>query len=289
MGTRAVVLSGGGVVGIAWETGIAKGLLDGGVDVAAADLIVGTSAGSVVGSQLACGRSPTELLDAQLAPPEEAGPGLEIDPTALAGLYKKFVGVTELTDALRVEIGELALAAKTPSEERWLASFERSIGPGDWPEQRLVVTAVDTATAAFATWDRTSGVGLARAVASSCAVPGLFPPVTINGRRYMDGGMRTIANVDVAQGYDAVLVIAFIGGRPGDASGFFGRQLDEQIKELRAAGSTVDLISPDAAAIEAFGMNPMDPGRRVPGAEAGVRQGSEISRQLSATWSRTAA
>ena len=57
-------------------------------------------------------------------------------------------------------------------------------------------------------WNREAGIGLARAVASSCSVPGIYPPITIRGRHYIDGGMRSATNADVAKGYDAVLVVA---------------------------------------------------------------------------------
>jgi NTE family protein len=64
------------------------------------------------------------------------------------------------------------------------------------------------ASGAFATWDRDAGVGLDRAVASSCAVPGVYPPATINGRRYIDGAVRAATNADLARGYNAVLFVS---------------------------------------------------------------------------------
>ncbi|MCH7719085.1 MAG: patatin-like phospholipase family protein, partial [Chloroflexi bacterium] len=113
MTTRALVLGGGGPVGIAWEAGIIKGLLDGGVDATEADLIVGTSAGSVVGTQIASGRSPQDLLAAQAAPSEGAAGGRAgVDVGALRELFQKWAGATELTEALRAEIGALAPAAR---------------------------------------------------------------------------------------------------------------------------------------------------------------------------------
>jgi NTE family protein len=70
MTRTALVLGGGGITGIAWELGILKGLADAGVDLSEADLVVGTSAGSVVGTQLASGRPLQELYATQLAPPD---------------------------------------------------------------------------------------------------------------------------------------------------------------------------------------------------------------------------
>jgi len=77
------------------------------------------------------------------------------------------------------------------------------------------VTAVDAATGEFRTFDRDSGVPLVQAVAASCAVPGVYPPVTIGGRRYVDGGMRSAANVDLAAGVERVVVLAVLTSNVG--------------------------------------------------------------------------
>jgi NTE family protein len=287
MTTRALVLSGGGVVGIAWETGLVAGLAEAGVDLRQTDLIVGTSAGSVVGALLANGRPPSELLAAQLAPqvaPREAvESNVRPDLSMMATLAQKFIGLNELTDDVRREIGAMALEAKTVSEERWVGFFEERLAGCDWPERpELLITAADTATAEFAAWDRASGVPLARAVASSCAVPTLMPPVTINGKRYMDGGIRSVVNADLAQGYDIVLVASFTDALR--RAGPLARGLQAEIDGLQAGGSAVYVIAPDEAATAAFGINPMDPAGRIPGAEAGVRQARALADELRAFW-----
>lgn len=285
MTKRALVLSGGGVVGIAWETGIVAGLADAGVDLSEADLIVGTSAGSVVGSQLACGMSTAELLAGQLSPATHAvGEGATVDMAALAQLAQQFAGITEITDDVLKKVGALALSAKTVPEERWISSFEERLGGREWPEKPLVVTAVDVATGEFQPWDKTSGVPLASAVASSCAVPAMFPPVTLKGKRYMDGGMHSSVNADLAQGYETVLIISFVGAFRAQRAPLLAR-LDKEVDDLRAGGSSVEQVSPDEAAVAAFGLNPMDPAGRIPGAEAGVRQAKSIADKLRTFWS----
>ena len=289
MTTRALVLGGGGPVGIAWEAGIIKGLLDGGVDATEADLIVGTSAGSVVGTQIASGRSPQDLLAAQAAPSEGAAGGRAgVDVGALRELFQKWAGATELTEALRAEIGALALAARTASEEVWINSFKRTLGPSGWPDRPLLITGVDTASGQFATWDRDSGVPIELAVAASCAVPGIFPPVTIDGSRYMDGGARSGTSADLASGHRVVLIIAPMGARPEGTGRIMRQCLDAEVDALRAAGRTVEVVLPDAASLEAFGPNMMDPTRRKEAADAGLRQGSTVARQLRAVWTETA-
>jgi NTE family protein len=105
-----------------------------------------------------------------------------------------------VTQEVRKEIGEMAVGAKTASEESWVEYFEEHIGEKPWPDRDLRVTAVDCESGDFAVWTRESGVSLARAVASSCAVPGLFPAVRINSRLYTDGGVRSGTSADLAKG-----------------------------------------------------------------------------------------
>jgi NTE family protein len=109
-------------------------------------------------------------------------------------------GAEGSTEALRAEIGAFALQAQTTPEESFIAGFGRTLGQAEWPTRAFTCTAVDTADGTFVVWNNESRVPLAHAVASSCAVPGIFPPITINGRRYMDGGMRSATNIDLARG-----------------------------------------------------------------------------------------
>jgi NTE family protein len=295
MAKRALVLGGGGPVGIGWESGLAAGLEQEGVVLAGADLIVGTSAGSVVGAQLALGRTARDLLATQIAlgqgdratQRQAQGP---IDIGALIQNFTKLFTSGKPPEQLRAEIGAFALSAKTMSEEDWLAGFGsmETMGLDVWPERRFVCTAVDTADGSFVAWDRDAGVSLARAVASSCAVPGIFPPVTINGHRYMDGGMRSGTNADLAKDYDIVVVVSVTGSGAMAGRGPFAERarvrLEGEIEGLRAGGSTVELIVPDDASLAAFGPNLMDYTRRGGAAEAGVRQGRAESARLRAVW-----
>jgi len=289
MGTNALVLGGGGLLGISWETGILAGLLESGIDASRADLIAGTSAGAVVGTQIASGRPIGDLLAEQVGSPAASiAATMEFDAANLLSIFARWAAIPEMTRLRRAEIGALALASKTVSEERWVASFEALVSD-HWPRRRLLLTAVDAESGAFRVWDRDSGVDIRRAVASSCAVPGLFPAVTINGRRYVDGGVRSGTSADLAAGYDTVLIVAPIGARRDGIDPLLGRQARAEAAALRAAGSRVELAFPDAAALEAIGINRMDPTRRRLAAEAGVREGKELAARLDAVWSRAAA
>ena len=121
----------------------------------------------------------------------------------------------------------------------------------------------------FVTWDRTKGVSLVDAVASSCAVPGVWPCVTINGRRYYDGGLRNSANAFLATGHDEVWVLAPL---TGGAS----RAVEEELELLRSQGAAVRFVSADGEAVAAMGPNSLDPRFRPPAAEHGHRQAMEM-------------
>jgi len=281
--TRALVLGGGGPVGIAWETGLLAGLAEAGVDLSEADLIVGTSAGSAVGAQLALGRRPQQMYAALAADANAARPGPTRQNTGQGGAAPNLMPLMELMQkaaaggdptAIRKEIGAFALAAKTMAEEDFIATFGRMLATAEsWPSRRYMCTAVDALTGDFQVWDNDSDVPLSRAVASSCSVPGIYPPITIKGRRYIDGGMRSPTNADLAKGYETVVVVAVTANVEGPMAENSRKRLEAELEGLRESGARVSLISPDAASLEAFGMNLMDFTRRAGAAEAGLAQG----------------
>jgi NTE family protein len=276
MTRRALVLGGGGITGIAWEWGVLAGLAEAGVALGDADLVVGTSAGSVVGAQVANGLDPTVRYKAQLEPPDgevaaALGPGLMFR-FALA-----MVG-SRAPQRVRQRIGRLSRqAVTTATEQERIAVIESRLPVKDWPASpRLAITAVDAETGGFRVFDQESGVPLVLAVAASCAVPGVWPPITIDGRRYMDGGVRSSANADLAAGYDKVVVLApfprGFGSMPGAA---------EQVRDL---GSQVAVVAPDAAALKAFGRNMLDPAARAAAARAGLAQAPSLVESVRAAW-----
>lgn len=285
MANNALVLGGGGVLGISWATGMLAGLAEGGVNATEADLIVGTSAGSVVGAQVSIGTTIDEMMADQTG--DKGGPvplQLDFDPANLMAIFQKWAAFPEMTAQACAQIGAMAIASKTSTLESWLSSFEEVAGMG-WPERQLVITAVDADSGDFQPWDRESGAQFQAAVASSCTVPGLFPVVPINGKRYMDGGVRSTTNADLASGYETVLVIAPIGSRE-DGIDPLGRRISEaEVAALTAAGTRADLVFPDAESLEAMGINRMDPMRQKVTAEAGVRQGRELAAHIADIWS----
>ena len=286
MAKRALVLGGGGSVGIAWETGLAAGLADEGIDLRLADKIVGTSAGSFVGAELASGRSPTEMrtrLTEGATARAEAPSGASALPVPDLTKLMEFMMRMPKNEAealkLRAEIGQYALEAETVPEEACIGFFA-SIADTPWPA-KYSCTAVDATDGRFVVLDQSSKTELARGVASSCSVPGLFPPITINGRRYVDGGMRSATNFDLAEGFERVIAVAVI---PAGAAQFMAARIDPELAQLRRSGSHVELITPDAASLDAFGINLMDASRQIPAMEAGYKQGRADAVRIRSVW-----
>jgi len=275
----ALVLGGGGITGIAWEIGLLAGLAEEGVDLSTADLVVGTSAGSVVGAQLTSGADLKALYTRQLEPPTGEKVS-RLTRATLAQFAWAMLRTRGDSTAFRRRVGSIALAAEkaglTPSEQERIDVIGGRLVNSEWPERSFVVTAVDAETGEFRPFDRDSGVPLVQAVAASCAVPGVYPPVTIDGRRYVDGGMRSAANADLAQGYDRVVVLAPLPRGIGPIA-----SVDAQVTAMVAR---VAVIQPDAASKRAIGKNVLDPAARAPSAEAGRAQAASVAAQLADVW-----
>jgi NTE family protein len=178
----------------------------------------------------------------------------------------------------RARLGRAAVQAKTVPEAERRAVIARRVSTDVWPRRQLLIAAVNAATGAAVVFDRNSGVSLIDAVAASCAVPLVWPPVTINGQRYVDGGVRSVANVDLAKGYERVVVIA-----PTTAA---LRRADRPGRQVAALGKGVRsvIVSPNAAARTAIGSNVLDPAHRAPAAAAGRSQAAQEADRVRAVW-----
>lgn len=262
------MLGGGGLTGIAWETGILLGLERRGISLRTSELIVGTSAGSAVAAQIA---GPTPLLDlyeAQIEGQVQEIPG-KLGLLSIIKLLLALKGTANERAAL-AKVGKHALRAKTVAEPVRRAVIEQRLPVHEWPEQALRIAAVNARTGEFLAFDASTGVELVDAVAASCAVPMVWPSVTIDSQRYFDGGIRSTANVDLAAGYERVVVIT-----PGTSSLRKGSGPDEQLAALGAARSV--LVAPDGPAKTAMGPNSLDPAARASAARAGLAQAERVA------------
>ncbi len=273
---KALVLAGGGVTGIGWELGVLSGLADLGLDLTDADVLIGTSAGSVVAAQLASGIPLPELYAKQLRDPTG-----EIAAKLGPSVLLRFVLANLLPGddrRARARVGKLALAARTEPEAERRAVIEQRLPIREWPERRLLITAVEAETGDFAVFDSDSDVPLVDAVAASCAVPMVWPPITIAGRRYVDGGVRSSANADLAVGYGRVVVLA-----PMTASLRRSGRISEQLATLGQKVHSV-VVSPDESARKAIGRNILDPAFRAASAKAGRAQAASVRDRVAVVW-----
>jgi NTE family protein len=213
-----------------------------------------------------------------------------MDLSGLMLYFRKLYAGELSLEQFRAEVGAFALAAEAVSEEEWLATFGSINALQEWPERPFVCTAIDTADGALVTWGKDSGVELRLAVASSCAVPGIVGPVTINGRRYMDGGIGTTTNASFAKGYDRVLIVSVVGGASRTAAAnpalaaAVAERAERELQDVRDGGSEVELIVPDDEAREVMGMNVMDGSKRAEIAQEGQRQGRAEAARLKEWW-----
>lgn len=280
MARRALVLGGGGVAGIAWQTGVLLGLAEAGADVSDAEMLLGTSAGSSVAAQISSGTPVSEFFERQADESKQDNePHAEatIDElvTMLARAAQNSDGSALDT---RRRIGAEALATATISERERRAIIARRLTTHSWPDRDLRIVTVDALTGRHRVLDRGSGVELIDAVAASCAIPGMWPPVTIGDHRYVDGGIRASENADLAVGFEKVLVLK-VG-----ALDLEGDPFEVERGKLVKGGSKVEVIAPDADSSAAIGPDATDIAVRSAAAVAGRAQGNAIAARIAEFW-----
>ncbi|MGW5221367.1 patatin-like phospholipase family protein [Nocardia sp. NPDC004085] len=265
----ALVLGGGGPVGLSWLAGLATGLRDNGIDLARADRFVGTSAGAVVGAVLADGGDPARLL----RPPSTSAAPVRADPTRMAEIFAVLRAPGQDPAQARRRAGELALAAQVGAPDEHIARIGGLAGVTRWPARDLVVTAIDITTGELRAWTRDGAASLPAALASSTAVPGVFPPIPIDGRHYIDGGLRSPVNADLAAGADVVVILEPLA------------HMFPRVPSDRELGSATEVsIVPDDEAVAVIGLDVFDSAALAPAHAAGVRQAAEAASRLKDVW-----
>ncbi len=291
----ALVLGGGGSAGHAWTIGVVAGLAEAGIDMTeAADLVIGTSSGASAAAQVRSSIPPAELLASILSEPvppvgqnRPPSPG---PPMATVFERMRAIGAAAISAAdLQRAMGAFGLESDATfgpaAAEQRRAMVAARLPHRQWPDRPMTVAAVNAHTGELAAFDRNSGVHLVDAVTASTALPGMVPTHSINGTRYINGGVRSAENADLASGYANVVVLSPFGGRgetlpAGQFEGIrrspeWGTDLASQVEALRKQGSRVEVITPDADSQAAMGANQMDPATRISAARAGFTQGKQ--------------
>ncbi len=253
------------------------GLVNAGVDLRSADLVIGTSAGATVGAQILSGVPIDELFARQVKEPTG-----EIPVRLGIGFMFRFAGTLVWPGderRNRARLGRAALSARTMPEATRLQVIASRLPVHSWPDRQFSVATVDAESGAFLTFNRDSGVDLVDAVAASSALPLAYPPATINGRRYIDGGTRSGTNADLATGCNRVVVLA---------------PLDIALRPSLKAANQVASLGPDVRSIvvtadeparKAMGRQMLDPAFRATSANAGRAQAARVAIAVAAVWS----
>jgi NTE family protein len=230
-----------------------------------------------VAAQISTGTDLQELYDRQLT---ETSSEIEVDfdIDAMIAMFGSAYAESTSPEDMRRRIGALALAADTVAEDVRRQAIAGRLPVHHWSDRPVLIPAVDAEAGELVVFTRDSGVPLVDAVTASCAVPGVWPPATINGRRYIDGGTRSSTNADLAGPADRVLVIvpALVDVEP------FASQFAQEFSALEPA--TIFTVSADDAALQAFGANPLSPATRKPAALAGRTLGRAVAGQVEAFW-----
>jgi NTE family protein len=273
----ALVLGGGGITGAAWEIGMLAGLVDAGVDLRSADMVIGTSAGANVGAQTLSGVAIEELYARQLKTPAGEIP-VRIGMFSLLRFGAMLVWPGDERKN-RARLGRAALRARTMTEATRRAIIASRLPVNTWPNRQLLITTVDAESGEFLTFNCDSGVELVDAVAASSAAPLVYPPTTINGRRYIDGGTRSVTNADLAVGCNRVVVLAplNIALRPSHRA----------VKQVASLGPDIRsiVVPADAWARKEMGRQALDPAFRAASARAGRAQAARVASAVAEVWS----
>ena len=280
-----LVLGSGGATGAAFHAGMLEAIRETtGWDGRLAELIIGTSAGSITGASLRAGLSPSDLFsracdlpvspDGQRiiarVPPEERG-----DPefgAAPRGPAAKGLLASYMSNPRSMRLGGLAAAA-LPEGKVATAGISAAMGAiceNRWPDEPLWVVAMRLPDGQRMVYGRDAEAPIGLAIAASCAIPGYFQPVEINGVPHVDGGMYSACNLDLMAdlGLDLVIVSAPMSTHSPVAKTldlpfrqFLRHQLEVEAAAVRRSGTKVVVFAPTRADLPIMGINPMAPGR----------------------------
>lgn len=292
--SRAVALGGGGEWFIAWMLGYANGLLESGVDLAKADVTIGTSAGSLAGAAIKSGRLAefTDTLRQLGADPAMANKELNISTGAPSQARARTVmgDTDEITPATLQQIGRAAMAAHNAPDDKYIGSVQGILGLADWPAGHFT-TSTDCYTGESLIVAGDEGVTIAQACAASSSLPGVNGPTWLGDRLCMDGGVSTSStHAQMLDGAKAVLIIAmfdFKANPPQHVNPSFGiaervnpGTAEREAAYLRSKGSTVHVAIANPDPTTDF----MDAATIGPAIADGIERGKADAPALAPLW-----
>lgn len=269
---KALVLGGGGITGIAWESGVLAGLIDSGILVNHADKILGSSAGSYVGSILANGQNMKTYYE-QLANNRDNADNAQLDPSLFELWREAFVEGKTDEQVIGKYLGDIInKSPSTVSFEERERSVRKRIGNVDWTPQ-LEITAINAKTGTLESFNETSDISLIEAVMASGAVPGIWPHVDMLGASWIDGGMISSTNARLMANYKDIIILAPLDQKQGLVPSVY-----EDVETLKT-NSNVTLITPDQDSRNIIGTNIYSSQHIKEIGDAGYQQGKIIGRE----------
>jgi len=291
-----LVLGGGGLVGMGYHAGVLQALDEWGLDVKAADLMVGTSAGSIMASYMAAGWTPTDFYDYA----HGTHPDVQKDASdPKEQMRRVFTPLSKSrSERVRRSVGSMFAVAASRGYYKRLGGghpgqnlrqtfpagiystdetrkrFEEDL-PSEWPDRKLYICTVDLYTGERVPFGHPAApeASLPEAVLASTSIPGIFPPVRIGDRQYVDGGVSSATSLDLAtdNGCELILCIAPLGYRNDGlisardpkmwsamfVRSLFARSLRREVTSARERGSEVLVVRPWISNLKLHGTNSM--------------------------------
>ena len=282
-----LVLGAGGMVGMSYHAGVLRALeIEGGFAPAAADLIVGTSAGAVIGAYLRAGWTTEDFWLLAL------GTHPQVDPLTSERAQPEIFVPTFRTpiDLARRAVGSAYVLGRSlvrvplrlppimsrmfPGGMFTMAEGRRRLEeelPEEWPDGELWLCAVDINSGRRVVLGRpgSAKATLRQAVMASTAIPGVYPPVAVRRMTLIDGGAHSTTNLDLAvkAGCELIICVAPMAFDTAEPPGPLAqlvrripaRQLSGEVDFARRRGAQVLMIRPDAAELRLHGLNLMRP------------------------------
>ena len=283
---RALVLGGGGEWFVAWQLAYFTTLAEGGVDFSIADVVVGTSAGSAMGTLLTSGRlaQGANIFKWFAEHPEYMSQIVVVNTGAASQTRaRELQATTKSHDPQSIkEMGRAAMAARNAPVENYQTAIQQIIGPMDWPSPAMHTTAVDCYTGERLIVYPDSGIPIRDAISASSSLPGIFGPTWLIDHCSMDGGIsRSGTHADLMAGAKRVVVVALSNGDPQYAQlSPFHAPIKEELDIVRKSGSEVFITYANPPK----GTNFLDPKEMVLAAKMGAAKAKEDLAALSKLW-----